>query len=109
MEPTYNPLGHRANLLAQQRLQFYCGRAIIEIHHLEFESDAILGSRSLDQGIMKRLQNVFALEGCANLKPKHRVAATVSQHTLQELLAHTEIRQEDVMGSASSIRKKTPN
>ena len=104
MEFASNPLGQRANLLAQQRLQFYYGNAIIEIRHLAFESDALLGSRPLDHGNVERLWNLFELEGCANLEPEHRVAATISQHTLQRGLAHTGIRQEKLFDQVNPPR-----
>ncbi|KAB8069697.1 hypothetical protein BDV29DRAFT_198506 [Aspergillus leporis] len=94
MESANNTLGHRANLLAQQRLQWYRGCAIIEIRHLAFESEVVLGSRPLDQGNIKRLLNIFHLEGCANLEPENCVAAIISEQTLQSSLAHTGITRE---------------
>jgi hypothetical protein len=94
MESANNALGHRANLLAQQRFQWYRGCAAIEIRHLAFESNAVLGSRPVDQGNINRLLNIFHLEGCANLEPENCVAAIISEQTLQSSLAHTGITRE---------------
>lgn len=94
MESVNNTLGHRANKLAQQRLRYYRGCAVVETRHLAFESDAVIGSRPLDKGNIERLLNIFRLEGCANLEPEHRVAATMSEQTLRSGLAHTGITQE---------------
>lgn len=104
MEFARNPHGQRANLLAQERLQFYYGHAIIEIHHLAFESDAMLGSRPLDHRNVERLRNLFELEGCANLEPEHKVAATISEHTLQGGLAHSGIRKENLFDQVNPHR-----
>lgn len=104
MEFASNPLGQRANILAQQRLQSYYGHAIIETSHLAFESDAILGSRPLDHRNVERLRNLFELKECANFEPEHRVAATISEDTLQGGLAHTGIRKENLFDQVNPPR-----
>lgn len=91
MESVNNALGYRANQLAQRRLRYYRGYAVVETRHLTFESDAVLGLRPLDKGNIERLLNVFRLEGCANLEPEYRVAAIIRELTLQSGLAHTGI------------------
>lgn len=90
------PFGQRTNLLAQQRRQYYRGRAIIELRYLTIECDAILGSRPLDKRNVKRLLNIFTVEGCASLEPENRVAATINAHVLELGLAQTGIKQEDL-------------
>ena len=104
MEFDSNLPGQRANLLVHERLQFYYRHTIIEMRHLASERDAILGSRPLDCRNVERLQNLFELEGCANLEPEHRVAATISRHILQRGLAHTGIRQENLFGQVNPPR-----
>ncbi|PYH80578.1 hypothetical protein BO82DRAFT_285995 [Aspergillus uvarum CBS 121591] len=103
MQAINDPLGQKANLLAQTRLQYFRGYAIIDMRHLSFESDAILGSRPLDQTNVRRLHTMFALEGCANLEPEHKVAATVSELTLQEGLTRTGITQEALFNQVNPV------
>jgi len=53
---------------------------------------------------VERLRNLLDLEGCANLEPEHRVAATISRDTLQRGLAHTGIRQENLFDQVNPSR-----
>ncbi|PYH98937.1 hypothetical protein BO71DRAFT_415861 [Aspergillus ellipticus CBS 707.79] len=103
MQAINDPLGQKANLLARTRLRYFRGYAIIDMRHLSFESDAILGSRSLDQTNVRRLHTIFAIEGCANLEPEHKVAATVSELTLQEGLTRTGITQEALFNQVNPV------
>ena len=47
---------------------------------------------------------MFELEGCANLEPEHKVAATISEHTLQGGLAHSGIRKENLFDQVNPPR-----
>ncbi|GLB05102.1 hypothetical protein AtubIFM57258_011133 [Aspergillus tubingensis] len=80
-------------------------KELLNTRHLAFESDAILGSRPLDDANIKRLLNVFKLEGCASLDPEHGVVATISEETLQRAFEQTGIAQANLFdyGSAPNL------
>ncbi|KAJ5456077.1 uncharacterized protein N7458_004341 [Penicillium daleae] len=97
MDASDNPLGHRTNILAAQRLQFYQGCVIIELHRLKFELNSVLGSRSLDERNVARIHKIFEIEGCGNLEPEHRVAALIDQETLSRALLLSDLSRESLL------------
>ncbi|KAJ5504602.1 hypothetical protein N7463_007476 [Penicillium fimorum] len=96
-------LGDLANQVAYQKLQHFVGCAIIELSHLKFESLEIMGVREFDKKNFQRILSIFEIEGCANLEPEHRVAATINQKTLKDGLAYTEISQETLLNPTSRL------
>ncbi|CDM37259.1 unnamed protein product [Penicillium roqueforti FM164] len=77
MEASENLLGHRTNSLALHRLKYYEGCAIIKLQYLRFETDNLTGTRQIAEKNVEKLLRMFEIEGCGNLEPEHRVAATI--------------------------------
>lgn len=96
-------LGDLANEVAYQKLQYFVGCAIIELRHLKFESLDTMGVREFDKKNFQRILNIFEIEGCANLEPEHRIAATIDQETLKNGLVYTNISQETLLNPTSRL------
>ncbi|KAJ5927144.1 hypothetical protein N7516_008917 [Penicillium verrucosum] len=96
-------LGDLANEVAYQKLQYFVGCAIIELRHLKFESLDMMGVREFDKKNFQRILNIFEIEGCANLEPEHRIAATIDQETLKNGLVYTNISQETLLNPTSRL------
>lgn len=90
----FNPLGRRADLIIQERFRYYRGCARIEIRHLEFDNEHVLGSRPLDADNVNRLVKIFNIEGCSHFEPEHRVAAIISEEILIQSLIRSNTTQE---------------
>lgn len=80
-----------ANKLAAARGTFYVGSAIMSIHHLVFDRE------EFDKKNLDRLEKIFEIEGCWNLYPEYRVAATVDRATLESSLNRADISSETLM------------
>lgn len=97
MDTSDNPYGHRTNELAAQRLQCYQGCAIIDFHHLKFETNPTLGSRQLDERNVERLLKIYEIEGCGNLEPEHRIAALLDQETLSKGMSQSGVTRDSLL------------
>ncbi|CAG8091530.1 unnamed protein product [Penicillium nalgiovense] len=94
MEASENLLGHRTNTLALQRLQCYQGYAIIKLQHLRYEEYNLTGTREIAEKNVEKLFRMFEIEGCGNLEPEHRVAATINQEVLRKALTKSNLTPE---------------
>ena len=90
----FNSLGRRADQVVQERLRYYRGCAKVEVRHLAFESEHVLGSRPLDMDNVNRLVKIFNIEGCSHFEPEHRVAAIISEEILNQSLLRSNTTQE---------------
>lgn len=97
MDASDDPLGHRTNELAAQRLQCYRGCAIVHLQHLKFETNPTLGDRHLDARNVERLLTIFEIEGCGNLEPEHRVAALINGETLSKAISQSDLTRESLL------------
>lgn len=84
-------LGQRADQITQRRLRSYRGCALVELRHLMFEGEEVLGSRPLDPKNVDRLAKIYELEGCQQLEPEHRVAALIKEDILYQTIEQCNI------------------
>ena len=71
-------LGQRADQTTQRSLRSYRGCALVDLRHLMFEDEEVLGFRPLDARDVDRLAKTHELGGCQQLEPEHRVAALIN-------------------------------
>ena len=74
------------NRIYTDRRDAFIGRAKIKIVHLQYEDNQIHGTRPLDLSNIARIRQIYKLEGCEHLKPKHCVAALIDHDTLHRAL-----------------------
>ena len=83
----------------EQNLRFgelqtkFLGSAKIHLRHLLFEHDKTF----LDPKNIKRLTQIFELEGCHRLEVEHRVPAIIDDSVLRNCLVHSHITNVDVL------------
>lgn len=90
---------------SDERQIYYKGMAKIKLGHLVFDNGDVKGGRCLDKRNVRRLVEVFRIEGCKPYEPEHRISALVSRQQLQEALDLSGILETDLRQQQSSPRE----
>jgi len=69
----------------------------VQIQYLKFEDDNQMGARTLDFKNIVRLVQIFELERCFRLKPKHYVPALVNRQALNAVLSEARMNATDLL------------
>jgi hypothetical protein len=88
-----------SNSAAQERMRYFRGCAEVKFPHLLCE-DRIPGTRPLEEKNVRRLVEIFQIEGCQSMEPEHRMAAKISDDDLTNALSKSHISQEDLLKSS---------
>jgi hypothetical protein len=83
--------------VTHQRMHNYKGCAIVEIRHLVFEEEGVLGSKPFDQRNVQDILQTFEMVGCQNLEPEHRVSVIISDEALKNSLERSQATQNLLM------------
>lgn len=87
---------------SNDRRNYHKGLAKVILDHLEFEDGNVQGGRYLDERNVRRLVEVFGIEGCKPFEPEHRISALVRNEYLQEALELSGISETDLFQNQDS-------
>jgi hypothetical protein len=79
-------------------MRYFRGCAKVKFPHLLCE-DRIPGTRPLEDKNVRRLVEIFQIEGCQATEPENRIAAKISDDDLTNVLSKSNITQEDLVKS----------
>ncbi|KAH8691896.1 hypothetical protein BGW36DRAFT_362925 [Talaromyces proteolyticus] len=87
-----------SNSSTSEKTRYFRGCAKVKFPHLLCE-DRIPGTRALEEKNVRRLVELFQIEGCQAVEPEHRIAAKIRDDDLTKVLSKNDITQEDLLKS----------